>query len=131
MIDIKKLMNAKHVEIKTLDVGAVNGEFIKNFRESFDFTQTALANMLGVTKKAIEKWEQGKNNVNGCAKVLLTLLHENPELIEKVYSVKTYERGEKRIEFKPIATEKFQIEVSMPLIREFDEIACEYAGVVI
>ena len=131
MIDIKKLMNAKHIEIKTLDVGAVNGEFVKNFRENYDFTQAALANMLGVTKKAIEKWEQGKNNINNCAKVLLTLLYENPELIEKVYSVKSYERGEKKIDFKPIATENFSLEISTPFIKEFDEVAYGYAGGII
>ncbi len=130
MIDIKKLMNAKHVEIKTLDVGAVDGEFIKKFRANFDFTQTALANMLGVTKKAVEKWEQGRNNVNSCAKVLLALLYENPDLIEKVYSVKRYERGERQIEFKQIATENFSIEISMSmsLVKEFGEVNYNYAG---
>ena len=47
-----------------------------------------MANILGVTKKTIEKWEQGVNNINGSSAVLLKLLEANPELINQLYSVK-------------------------------------------
>jgi len=86
MMDLNKLYGAKRVVVDFLDV-AVNGDYVKEFRNKYGLTQIALANILGVTKKAIEKWEQGANNVNGSSAVLLTLLNENNDLLKKVYSV--------------------------------------------
>ena len=47
--------------------------------------QAVFAEILGVTKKTIEKWEQGKNPVKGCSARLLYALNENPELINMFY----------------------------------------------
>lgn len=103
MINIEKLLKSKHVEVRTINTSDVTSTFVKKFREEQNFSQTAMANMLGVTKKCIEKWEQGANNINGSSKVLLKLLYDNPELIQKVYSVREYKAGENPVEFKTIA----------------------------
>ena len=66
----------------------VDKAYVKTFRKEHGLTQVALANILGVTKKAIEKWEQGASNVGGSSAVLLKLLNENPGLIDQLYSVK-------------------------------------------
>ena len=87
MIDINKLLESKRLEITFADVN-VDRAFVKAFRKEHGLTQSALANILGVTKKTIEKWEQGKNNIGGSSAVLLELLHDNPELIGQLYSVK-------------------------------------------
>lgn len=87
MINIEKLLESKRVEVSFLDVD-VDCNFVKSFRKEHHLTQAALANVLGVTKKAIEKWEQGVNNVNGSSAVLLKLLQNNPDLIQQLYSVK-------------------------------------------
>ncbi|MDE6504882.1 MAG: type II toxin-antitoxin system MqsA family antitoxin [Clostridia bacterium] len=86
MMDLNKLYSAKRVVVDYLDV-AVDSDYVKEFRNKYGLTQVALANILGVSKKAIEKWEQGKNRVGGSSAVLLTLLNENNELLSKVYSV--------------------------------------------
>lgn len=73
MIDVSKLLESTRLEITFADVN-VDRDFVKAFRKEHGLTQIALANMLGVTKKTIEKWEQGKNNVGGSSAVLLKLL---------------------------------------------------------
>ena len=87
MINIDKLLESKRVEVTYAEAN-VDKFFVRNFRKEYQLTQVALANILGVTKKAIEKWEQGANNVNGSSAVLLRLLANNPELLQQVYSVK-------------------------------------------
>lgn len=97
MIDISKLLESTRLEITFADVN-VDRDFVKAFRKEHGLTQTALANMLGVTKKTIEKWEQGKNNVGGSSAVLLKLLNDNPNLIEQLYRVKVDVQGKQPAE---------------------------------
>lgn len=85
-MDINKLLNAQRVTINYLDVD-VDGSDVKSFRKKNDLTQVALANIFGVTKKTIEKWEQGVNKIGGSSAVLLTLLNKYPEILKKIYSV--------------------------------------------
>lgn len=86
MINQEKLSNANRIEVSYINAN-VDKEFVKNFRRKYNLTQITLANILGVTKKAVEKWEQGINRVNGSSAVLLRLLSENPELLQQVYCV--------------------------------------------
>lgn len=97
MIDVSKLLESTRLEITFADVN-VDRDFVKAFRKEHGLTQTALANMLGVSKKTIEKWEQGKNNVGGSSAVLLKLLNDNPNLIEQLYSVKVDVQGKQPAE---------------------------------
>ena len=87
MININELMSSSHMEVKFADA-RVDNVFVKEFRHTHKLTQVALANILGVTKKTIEKWEQGKNNVNGSSAVLLKLLNDNPVLLKQLYHVR-------------------------------------------
>lgn len=104
MINIEKLLEAKRVEISFVNT-EIDKDFVKTFRKEHQLTQVALANILGVTKKAIEKWEQGVNKVNGSSAVLLRLLQDNPELLHQVYSVKYGVEGAPAQEnYKVIAT---------------------------
>ena len=108
MIDIKKLTEAKRVEVTFASV-EIDGDFVKRFRKENNLTQVALSNILGVKKKTIEKWEQGVNKVSGSSAVLLMLLNDDKELLNKVYSVHVCISGEKsKKEFMPIYTMKTQ-----------------------
>ena len=89
---MKKLLESERTEI-TFSETSVNKYFVKMFREKNSLTQIALANILGVKKKTIEKWEQGANNVNGSSAVLLKLLDDNPTLIEQLYKVEKGIKG--------------------------------------
>lgn len=105
MIDIEKLLESPRVEVTFADVN-IDKEFVKTFRKENHLTQIALANILGVTKKTIEKWEQGKNKIGGSSAVLLKLLNDNPTLLNQLYHVKVDVEGKCEVEeYKPIASE--------------------------
>ena len=63
----------------------VNGEFVKKLRRKLDMSQNVFATVLGITKKTIEKWEQGANPIKGCSARLLFLIDKNVDLIKEFY----------------------------------------------
>ena len=85
-LDLSALKHAKYYSIDYINCNElVNNEFLKNFRKNNNLTQVRLANILNVTKKTIEKWEQGANPIKGTSAALLYLLNKKPELIKEFY----------------------------------------------
>ena len=62
-LDIKNI-KSKAIVIKEPDFSYIDGKYLRDFRMKMKMSQAVFADYLGVTKKAIEKWEQGKNKVN-------------------------------------------------------------------
>jgi len=126
MININKLLESKHIEISFPEIN-IDKNFVKNFRQANKLTQVALANILGVTKKTIEKWEQGINNINGSSAVLLTLLNNNPELVKQLYSVNRDVRGtEKQEKYIPIDTKVIKTSSRISKTSTFGPIAAMF-----
>ena len=60
-LNLSILDSAKTFEITYTNVDEiVDKEFVKKLREKFDMTQLVFATVLGISKKTVEKWEQGK-----------------------------------------------------------------------
>ena len=85
MIDFEKIGEMSYTSVTLYTPQIIDSKFIKNFRKEHGLTQLALANILHVSKRTIEKWEQGVNSVKGCAAVLLSLLAEDKQLLDKLY----------------------------------------------
>lgn len=108
-LDLSRFDKAKTFEIKYLDVDEiVDNNFVKNLRKKLNMTQLVFASVIGVTKKTVEKWEQGKNPVKGAAARFLYLLDLKPELINEFYVVNSYNTDITYIveNFKPIEETK-------------------------
>lgn len=101
MIDINKLLESKRVEV-SFSKADIDGEYVKQFRHNNKLTQVTLANILGVKKKTVEKWEQGANKVGGSSAVLLKLLNDNPELISQLYKVEVVSGKKENDDYTPI-----------------------------
>jgi len=56
-------------------------EEIKTLRGKLNLTQINFAQLLGVSKKTIEAWENGKNTPTGPARRIIELLEENPNFV--------------------------------------------------
>lgn len=56
---------------------------IKQIRTKLDLSQSAFSNIIGVSKKAVEAWESGKNIPKGPAQRMLELLDKEPVIVEK------------------------------------------------
>lgn len=92
MYNIEILKNADQFsdtyEVQLIDYKKeISKDDVKNFRRKFDLTQVALANLFGIRKKTVEKWEQGKNKITGSSVILFRLYEDDPTLMQRVISV--------------------------------------------
>ena len=56
---------------------------VKSIREKIGFSQSKFATLIGVSIRTLQNWEQGHRNPTGPAKVLLKLVHSDPESVFK------------------------------------------------
>jgi putative transcriptional regulator len=56
---------------------------IKKIRTRLELSQTAFASVIGVSKKAVEAWEAGKNIPQGPAQRMLELLDKRPVIAKR------------------------------------------------
>ena len=52
---------------------------VKAIREKVGLSQTRFAGLIGVSKRTLENWEQGRRHPTGPARALLRLLDKDPE----------------------------------------------------
>ena len=55
-------------------------------RQSVNLTQKEFARLLNVSVDSVQDWEQGRRSPRGAAHTLLRVVHENPEVLEKLAS---------------------------------------------
>ncbi|MGM0495711.1 MAG: helix-turn-helix domain-containing protein, partial [Bacillota bacterium] len=104
------------IEIDIPDFNEViNNEFVKKLRGNLDLTQKVFGNVLGVTKKTIEKWEQGANPIKGPAARLLYLIDNDNKLVNKIYTVNIVKNLEGNLDYN------FSIKQITPLVAEKTE----------
>ncbi|MCF7930630.1 MAG: type II toxin-antitoxin system MqsA family antitoxin [Acholeplasmataceae bacterium] len=65
----------------------IDSNFVRQFRGKYDMTQLVFSSVIGVSKKAVEKWEQHTNKISEPTKKLLYLLDKHPQLINDLYHV--------------------------------------------
>lgn len=54
---------------------------VKQVRESLGMSQTQFADFLDISKRTLEKWEQGTRNPAGAARTLLRVIQHDPKLV--------------------------------------------------
>lgn len=57
---------------------------IKTVRERLNVSQALFARYLRISKRTLENWEQGKAHPNGPAVLLLLLVREYPDMLERI-----------------------------------------------
>ena len=81
--DIKK--NA--VVIREPDFSYIDGSYLRKFRMDLKMSQSLFASYLGVSKKAIEKWEQGKNKINPVVARMIYLMQKDSKIFSLIKQV--------------------------------------------
>jgi putative transcriptional regulator len=56
---------------------------VAGVRERLGLSQQELADLLGISRRTLENWEQGRREPTGAAKVLLRVAAANPEAVLK------------------------------------------------
>lgn len=59
---------------------------VKAIRAKTGLSQSGFANVLGVSKRTLENWEQGRRHPTGPARALLKIVDNDPELALKALS---------------------------------------------
>lgn len=76
------------IVIKEQDFSYIDGKYLREFRMKMKMSQALLADYLGVSKKAIEKWEQGKNRMNPVVARMIFLMEKEPRVFSLLKEVK-------------------------------------------
>ena len=56
---------------------------VQSIRKKIGFSQQKFAELIGVSKRTLQNWEQGAREPTGSAKVLLKLVYSDPEMVLK------------------------------------------------
>ncbi len=82
-------LSGRKQKVTIRPVKVISKNEIKTLRDNLSLTQSAMAEIIGVSKKTIEAWEKGTNKPNGPALRFMGMLKEDPELLEK-YNIVGY-----------------------------------------
>ena len=85
MMEEKKNNKGKTYIIKRMP--HIDGEYVKTLRHKLGLTQWLFADLMKVSIKTVEKWEQGKNPVTNGNAVAMVLFDRYPSLMETFIEV--------------------------------------------
>ena len=78
----KLTLRSYKVEAKSLP--KVNFKLIKKIRERFRFSRAVFARKLYINERTLEKWEQGRANLNPQAVALFLLIRKYPDTLRRL-----------------------------------------------
>ena len=67
------------IKVTTVTVPAVD---VRGLRRRLDLTQDEFATKFGFSRAVLRNWEQGRNQPDGAARVLLAVIDRHPEAVE-------------------------------------------------
>ncbi|HOI84479.1 MAG TPA: helix-turn-helix domain-containing protein [Acholeplasmataceae bacterium] len=86
-LDLSVLRRAEKYTVDFCDIDQmVDAEFVKKLRDKLNMSQSFFAQVLGVSKKTVEKWEQSVNPMIGTASRMLYIIDKYPALINEFYT---------------------------------------------
>ena len=80
LLESAKQMKEKKAARKTVVVVSD----ITRARNKVNMSQPAFAELMGVSVRTLQAWEQGKRNPSGAAKTLLRVAETQPEILRKL-----------------------------------------------
>ena len=69
---------------KAARITNVNLPSIVAARNTLGLSQSRFAELLGVSKRTLQEWEQGRRTPNGAAKTLLRVVERHPEVLREL-----------------------------------------------
>jgi putative transcriptional regulator len=66
-------------------VHKIDVSYVVEARQKVGFTQEQFATLLGVSKRTLQEWEQGRRTPSGAANSLLKIAIQRPEILREVF----------------------------------------------
>jgi len=80
-------LTLKHHSVEVSDRPHVTSKELVELRERLRLSQAVFANYLRINKRTLENWEQGRSKPNAQAAVLIKLVEQYPDTIERLSAV--------------------------------------------
>lgn len=74
---VRQMKSGKAARISTVEVSAAT-----EARNRVNMSQSEFAQLLGVSVRTLQDWEQGRRQPSGAAKTLLRIAAQNPEAVK-------------------------------------------------
>ncbi len=79
LASVKEMDKIRKGELKPLRTFTFPDPKVKQIREKTGLSQTSFAILIGVSKRTLENWEQGRRHPTGPARALLRIFEADPE----------------------------------------------------
>lgn len=76
---VKQMIAIRQGKLKPSRVFVYEEPDVRDVRERTGLSQSSFATLIGVSKRTIENWEQGRRRPTGPARVLLRIFSADPE----------------------------------------------------
>ena len=76
---VRQMKTGKAVRITNVDVSSIVAA-----RNTLGLSQSRFAELLGVSKRTLQEWEQGRRTPTGAAKTLLRVAERHPEVFRDI-----------------------------------------------
>jgi putative transcriptional regulator len=74
---LREIKRGEHGRVKTVPT-------VSAVRESTGLSQSQFAELLGVSVRTLQEWEQGRRAPSGAARTLLRIVAKNPRILREV-----------------------------------------------
>ena len=80
LLSVRQMKAGKDKVVARVDVPAVTVARLKSGLSQGDF-----ANLLGVSVRTLQDWEQGRRQPSGAARTLITIAEQQPKVLKQVF----------------------------------------------
>jgi len=79
LASVRQMKSGKAARITNVNVSSIVAA-----RNTLGLSQSRFAELLGVSKRTLQEWEQGRRTPNGAAKTLLRVVELHPEVLREL-----------------------------------------------
>jgi putative transcriptional regulator len=80
LLSVRQMKAGKGKGVASVEVPAVT-----QARTKSGLSQVEFANLLGVSVRTLQDWEQGRRQPSGAARTLITIAEQQPKLLKQVF----------------------------------------------
>jgi putative transcriptional regulator len=80
LLSVRQMKAGKGKVVATVEVPAVTQARMKS-----GLSQAEFANLLGVSVRTLQDWEQGRRQPSGAARTLITIAEQQPKVLKQVF----------------------------------------------